>query len=447
MKFALGVAVLAVFIILALRCTKRPGIALALVWSMFGLEQILQVNFPIFLQYSWAINVGVGFAALIAVLGVLSKTNLKVNPPKQMIFFGLLMGLCCLSLAWCPDYDTSFDELKKNFPLIVTFCLLAPLCVYRTEELQTAVNVMVCFGALVIFAMLFVKFGNRGFVVDYVGRKAVEANSLAASQFAGYVGICAVFSIYSGGKNNNTIAVIFKVCVTLVAMYLIIRSSSRGQLIAFIATCFFWLPIAAKMAAKRSTILALIFSFGVIAAGILTVGGQFSARWEIQHIESARDGRLQRNVDLIWIYLNEGPLAWMFGLGSSASFEVVGGYPHNVPVETLTEEGLFGFALLTLIIGYTFKDALSTMRMQLKKEASDRINSSIVLALFTYDFMLSMKQGTLLGSVPMFSFAITVGLMTVLRKQQKRALKNRRQQYPHHLDPGGHLLGTPRNFR
>ena len=97
MKFALGVAVLAVFIILALRCTKRPGIALALVWSMFGLEQILQVNFPIFLQYSWAINVGVGFAALIAVLGVLSKTNLKVNPPKQMIFFGLLMGDCVAS--------------------------------------------------------------------------------------------------------------------------------------------------------------------------------------------------------------------------------------------------------------------------------------------------------------------------------------------------------------
>ena len=55
--------------------------------------------------------------------------------------------------------------------------------------------------------------------------------------------------------------------------------------------CFIWLPITAKMAAKRSSIMALGFGFCIVLVGIYILAETGVRRWESQFVEQASNGR------------------------------------------------------------------------------------------------------------------------------------------------------------
>jgi hypothetical protein len=97
----------------------------------------------------------------------------------------------------------------------------------------------------------------------------------------------------------------------------------------------------------------------------------------------------------------------VFGLGNSSSFQVIGFYPHIAGLEVVAEEGLLGAALYAAIIVLAIR---SIRRISGQPELTDIERSVLatLTGLFVFEFILSWKQGSLLSSVYVFAYAITL---------------------------------------
>ena len=128
-------------------------------------------------------------------------------------------------------------------------------------------------------------------------------------------------------------------------------------------------------------------------------------------------GRMEMAQTMLWTWIND-PFAILFGLGNSSSFHIVGVYPHIVPIEILTEEGFIGFAVYISIVMMAFSSIWWLIRWSgLNRELRDLVAN--YGAMMLYMFMLSLKQGSAIGSLVMFFFFVAC---CKLAKLEKRSL-------------------------
>lgn len=109
------------------------------------------------------------------------------------------------------------------------------------------------------------------------------------------------------------------------------------------------------------------------------------------------EDRIGSAQQLFEYWSSSDPLHVLFGLGNSISYDprILGGYPHVVPVEVLCEEGIVGALLFAACIGLSVHYAI---KAGLSSNGLTRQLFTTVLALMLYEFLLTLKQGSLLGS-------------------------------------------------
>ena len=409
---------------LAVMTRKHPGIALGLVWCLYALEQLLQAAFPFFLVRGSLINISLFGIACFGALTIALRTKMfaGIRLPREAMWVLLLFGLTALSAVWAPDSYDSFRRLKDVVPYMLQFVLIAPFCVLDRNQLDKAVKVVIYFGCFILIGLALCPIINRGIVVDHGGVLAdrVDANPLAIAGFAGYVILAAVFKVY-GMKRKSGFLFLVHIGIIALALLVMARSGSRGQVVASVIAMVIWLPITARVAAKRSSFLAM-------ALVLLVCGGLFyfvsngadSARWQSEQLHDHAFGRLELASRLLEHWYDAGPMYWLVGLGTSASWSAISAYPHIVPLEVVAEEGLVGFGLfsafcLAVIVG-GFK-----MLQREEINAEDRVNLGLVLALFTFQLALLFKQGSMIGSSAFFGFGLTAGwFASHMRKEARR---------------------------
>ena len=299
-----------------------------------------------------------------------------------------------------------------------------PLCATDQKQIRLAINTTVYLGGIIMLGQAFATYGRRSIVLESA-LGDVDTNPLAVASYAGYIAICSVFSIY-GRKFSPLIAL--KIAIFCLAVYVIFKSSSRGQLAAVTAVCFVWLPIVARATMKRSTILAFLAAL-IVVGGILYFINEVkdTGRWQTQHVETATEGRFFMATSLLEYWAGEGVGAWMLGLGNSSSFKIVGFYPHNIPVEVLAEEGLLGF-FIYLCFGLTVLRRAGRLMFSKNLEQETRVNLGIFLALFCFEGILTLKQGNLIGSSAWMGMGVTIGWITSRLEKDKRRNIQKRQQ-------------------
>jgi O-antigen ligase len=286
-------------------------------------------------------------------------------------------------------------------------------------------------GSLILTGIVFSGFGRRSIVIAYdtASRQEIEGNPLAVASFAGYVVVCCVFSIYA--NKTNIFSRALKIALVLLSLYIIVRSGSRGQLVGVVLACLFWLPITMKVAMKKSTIIPLVFAGILFASSAYFIGNESDLlwRWQSERLQGDQIGRLERANLMIQHAVGKGPLTWIGGLGSSSSFALVGGYPHFVPGEVLAEEGIAG---AILFFGFLFTAALAGWRTINTPDlpAQTRLNMGALMTIFTYQFILCLKQGSLLGSPELFSLGLCVSLVALGVKDRIRRLQRLQMARP-----------------
>ena len=152
------------------------------------------------------------------------------------------------------------------------------------------------------------------------------------------------------------------------------------------------------------SILAAYFAFTELSQYFYSTQG---GRWTVEGAETAYDDRIERSRILLDHYFSAGPLTMLFGLGTSASFSrnIIGFYPHIVPVEILCELGLIG-ATLFLIITWRSLSLIFRIIGTSDWNSNDRRIAAVLAALFVFELFLSFKEGSLLRGLNVFLFSI-----------------------------------------
>lgn len=413
---------------------------------MYAYEQLILSGNASLLQAGSALNIFfAGVCALAVVNGLRTGTIRRLEISKE---FGFCLGLLVLvgcSYIWSISPADTLKYGKKAAPYLGAFVLIAPFCATNQKQLRLAINTTIWLGTILMIGFALSDFGGRAIALT-VNNQDIKTNPLAVASYAGYVGICSLFSVY-GRKFSPVVAI--KIGIFILCTFVIIKSSTRGQLIALTLVCFIWLPIIAKASLNRSTVVAF-FGAAIVASVIIYTVYQFkdSGRWRAEQIEAASDGRFEMTYTLLKYWGNSGIGAWIFGLGSSSSFKVVGFYPHNVPVEVLAEEGVLGLCLyLSFCFAVVFRAGRLIFSDHLPQET--RVNLGVLLALFCFEGLLTLKQGSLIGNSAWLGVGATIGWITLqLKRDVKRNLRNKQGMDYYYANQYGHdprFLRRPTN--
>lgn len=392
---------------LALGTLWRPPVAVAGMLCLYGLDQWLQSRQGLFLRISYLTNIGMAsvVALGLVVAGLRQRLQLADYPRVGYLVLALL-GFALLSFLWTPDRAAFMERWILAGPYLLTIVLMMPLLVRDWQDVQTAFYATLILGTLTLSLLAFnAEWTYRGLAI---GRDQM-GNPLAVASLGGYVALIALLMNFSG------VARVWQITrwgVFLLGLYISMRSGSRGQTIALVFAAFAFLPLSRRFTSFKGLAATLV---GVVCIGVIVAWAQSiwatTGRWDFERMSlDYGGGRLGKISFLLGEWLSAGPLAWVIGLGNSASFdeELLGFYPHLVLGEVLAEQGLIGFGLFVAILFLAFRAVLRGARAGRDVPVMRGI-FAVLGALLLFDFILSFKQGSMIGTPYLFAFCIMLG--------------------------------------
>jgi hypothetical protein len=387
---------------------RNPVNALVLAACMFALEQWSQASSGFFVKHQILTNMVAGSLVLLGLIGALFRGVIKSNIyPKVGWLILLLFVYAGCSTLWAPSFEKSAAAWQTAFPYIGTIVFLAPLLVWKIKDVRAFCTNMVLLGAALCVLLLFtVRWELRQVVIasDEYGRY-MGGNPLAVAQVAGYVAFLALFLRFS---KESVLWQLAKWAILAIAMVLIVRSGSRGQLLSALGVIIVFWGVAHRVR-NFPKVFSILFGLSLIVMLVKWSLDWFWAedvRFKQQAISEAATGRLEMGM-LLLKHWSSSLGTILFGLGNTASYDpkILGGYAHVVPIEILGEEGIVGFVLYILILFGTIRSGFRSFRM-VRNHDQLRSLFACLGALWLFSFALTLKQGTLLGSNEFFLYSI-----------------------------------------
>jgi len=397
---------------------KYPAVGLAGVLCMFGLEQWGQATNTFFSQHQSATNYLIGGILVLALTLQTMKKGLSLFAGYPSVgWLTLVLFLYAFaSTQWASRPDISMAEWGSRLPYVVTILLLSPLIICEIRDLRSTYTALFLIGGVLTVLLLF--------FVKWEARRIVLGNSIGDQGFgnplaiAGMAGMVAIVGILANPWPQSKAWLPFKWTLVALCLILIVRSGSRAQLLGVIVISAACWPISRPIKDSKQF---FAWTFGVLFLSGITVLalGEFWSkqeayyaggnRWSEQAMQGAMSGRFDMALYLVNLWYS-APETIFFGLGNSTSFDprILGIYPHFVPLEILAEEGLVGIILFLTILYMTGRNALRGYR-SVRSVPSDRPIFAALVAMFLYASLLALKQGSLLGNLEPFMFAIILG--------------------------------------
>jgi hypothetical protein len=350
-----------------------------------------------------------------------------------------LYVFAAVSCVWSTDRETSIFLFKYHLPYIVTFVGLIPLIVQDSSDVRYALRTTLYFGFFVLLLLLFgtqIHAWGRTIVVEKgmgivnrVGEQSARLAPLAVAGMAGHIMLIGLLMNFTG---IGRVWQLLRWFVVFVALALIIRSGSRGQLIAAVLASLALIPYGRG----NKNLTGLAFAVGSIILICVAVSiafgsyGDTGGRWTLETMQKTfQSTRLEASSKVLTYWFESGPLYWIFGIGSSASYDVriLGGYCHVVFVEVLGELGVFGLCLYTMFLGYVARDAIRLLRAS-KSSVIERGVTAAVVAILLFQFILTFKEGSFLTHTLLFGWGLIVSRMSTLTLMEKDREKSRSWQ-------------------
>lgn len=400
---------------LAIAAWRRPAIGLAAVLCLYGLKQWGQSTTAFFSEHREFANFAIFAITVVGVIRMVQRRGcLFCRIPLNAVLISILYLYAFISITWAPDPQTSFEQWVISGPYLVTIALLAPFLVDDLQDAAIAFRATAIAGAAICgLALAFGTWGGRGLVVyghaalqDDFNIYRYETNPLALSTLGGTVFLIAALLL---GRPSGALLRAFALACIPISLAVILRSGSRGQLLASGAGLFVGLPIAFRLKDGRS--LASLILIACIVLGLGWWSTSFvdidTTRWADSRASQDVAGRFEMAQALLGAS-SRNLFTALFGLGNSSAFSVVGYYPHITGLEIVAEEGVLGATVYFAILFLAFRSVLRIARRP--GLADGQRNALAILAsLFVFELILSWKQGSLLFSVYVFAYAIVLG--------------------------------------
>lgn len=340
---------------------------------------------------------------------------------------------CWMSWLWSIDRSVTLSELTTSSPRLIAFAFLLPLVIASASQLYTGLLFALPFASAVVWLYTTMAYTQGRFVTTAVGG-VTFGNPLAIASLGGSIAIIAVMLQMPRFKFLLLAA---RIGIAIMGLTAIIFVNTRGQLIAAVLVITSLTPFAIGgrnwAAVMKKLLIPLIFLIPIlfIVVQITTTSDRFDPR---NMVDIYQGSRMVFAQIVLTAWIDAGPVAWVIGMGSSAcqSDNVLGTYPHLVVIEVLVELGVVGFTLFCYVLSRTCAASLTLMR-SLTDAPLLRSAVTALAGLCLFHFIVSFKQGSLLGSADLW-FCI-VALSRVAINQHEKLLL--RQPYPvhqpHHL--------------
>jgi O-Antigen ligase len=400
----------ALLALLAVGTIIRPAVALAAVTCIFGLKQWGQSTNAWLAQHSPLTNIAVGILVLAAIGTTAVRGRcILCNIPRITWYVLALFIYALLSLAWTPRPDLALTQWANAYPYLITYIVLAPLVVQETADFRSALHWTVGVGGLLVIALLaFGHWGDRGLIIAS-GVQEEETNPLALAGLGGSVATAAMFL---RTYRISLLTWALRLALVGASLLLIVKSGSRGQLVASVAALLIMLPVAYRIFSLQGVATAVIGSIVVgvtVAYGLSEFVDLGDERWTQARSVADANGRIAMISTLLSEW-QKNPGTMLFGLGNSAAYDpaLIGIYPHDVPLETLGEEGVVGFLLYVAIVLESLIAVVRASRAARDSTESRGLVGALSSGLLFF-FLISLKQGNMIGSVEFFLYAVLLG--------------------------------------
>lgn len=399
------------FALFAIGAWLRPSIAIAALACLFGLKQLGEVSHAWLAVHAIVTNFAVAAVVVLAVVRRVLQRKIAESPMPAVYWLVVVFFVYAfVSVAWTPALalTPALNMWGHDIAYIFLLVLVAPWLANTDAELHTAFSWLTYAGGFLIVALLFTaRWGDRGLLLSS-GGALDETNPLAIADVSGVVAIAALFIV---PVRLRALAWIGRLSIAAVCAIAIVRSGSRGQLIAACVSVVLMLPVAYPINRLRSVgaaLVALAVVGGAVAWGVASYVHLGDDRWLRTTASSDMHGRWAMVGALLNAWSQQA-LTILFGVGNSGSFSpsIAGFYPHNVPLEILGEEGLVGFAMYMLLVSCVVLAAFRGVRSA-GEDFARRGLFAATLGCFLFSFVVSLKQGNAIGSVTFFMFSVLV---------------------------------------
>ena len=329
----------------------------------------------------------------------------------------LLYCYVFISCFWSPVLDVSLFNFKTAFPYIVLVVLVTPLVINSLNDIKSMLTFFIVFGSILLVLLLFFTEWDYRTIVLAGNKFNLKTNPLAIANFSGYVFIVSMLA------SNLTKLKYLKWFVAVLCLVIAVKTGSRGQFVFMVISVLLFTPMT-KSKMRIGNMFPLIFGVCVLLAISYWAMTEFSGtdtRWSGDKMDSDFSNRLGAAFGLLGVWV-KSPFTILFGLGSSASFsnQIFGFYVHIVPLEILGEEGLIGFFIYLLIL-YKLYKAVVRMSLLTKNDGDNRAVLATFSALVFFMLLLSLKQGSFLGSTYLFSLIVVLSrLESILVEYYKK---------------------------
>ena len=438
--FVISVVMLA-FVIFAIAIVWRPASVLAFAVCVYPFEQWAQANSAYFGANSALMNYGLGLLTLFALACVIMRGNNPLQPTSSAMWMWLALyvyaGVSCI---WSLDRETSLFLYRYHAPYMITFVGLLPLVIQKPDDIRIGFLSTLIFGTIVM-GLLFWDTGIHAWgrtievakgagVVDRVGQSHTRLSPLAVAEAACEIAIIAMLMTFKG---VNRIWQILRWGIVFVALALIYRSGSRGQLFATILAVMAFITLSRGMASARgwiTTFATVTIIFFIASFTFAMFGDTTGSRWKLDRMgDTLSATRFDYSMILLKYWLDSSPIHWLFGLGSSASFDarLLGIYCHVVVIEILAELGLIGFLLISAFVLLVIRDGFRLYQAT-KDSDTERGTAMALCAMFFFQIILTFKERSFLTHTLTLGTGLMIcryaAIVTAHKKQERiRAVK------------------------
>lgn len=365
-------------------------------------------------------------------LYMLFKNGEKIEFSKSMIFLGVMIFFCILSVVMAPDIENKFKQASKVKYFLIGMLAVFPyrnlFKIFKREQAKNMFNVFLVLIAIGNIAGIHALFD--GF--HYLRWKGASDGNRAAGMYGmaityGY-GIEYVVIILTGLAVNfwdkldqlvNKKLFVFALITCYLGMYF---SYTRGALLAFIVSIPFLFILTKKKLFKISMAagVALVISITAIVFSVSNGNKSFGNN---RFLLSAQNKSNLIRVSIyktVWEAFKEKPLiGWGFRNFEKNSFEIkrrhdieyadFGGHAHNNYLEILAGSGIFAFLSLLAFLGYWWREVWT--------RADD---FTIILIPFLVSFLFSgLFQNTITDGENMFVIMFIYTVSQGISKKQK----------------------------
>ena len=382
----------------------RPWICFTLVLIFPVIEQSIQSYIPFFQNpanfslLNFVIAGLVGITVFVRFINAPQTFRYFMNPVFVLAL--MLQVFSYVSLAWTSEYDNGFTLSLANYPYAILYIIFTPLLLSSLDDFRRVRLPITVIGSI---ALIFFFFGPT---VRLLGTRLVSfitssesSNPLVLARVGIMVLLSSLLTRTEGLAKWVTPALIV---AGLFGLGMAILSGSRGQVVLGVLVVGLLYPFAREIKNLKN-FFSLFFGLFLLVALIYTtvslfISGDNMERWTGESITGGAIGRLELVAETIIPWMSS-PGEWLFGNGAG-SFVGLGfpeAYPHNQPVEVLTELGLVGFAIYLGMVFFSVKYSVELFKRS-GGSTDHRSSATILIGIALFGFLLTLKQGTVHNS-------------------------------------------------